>query len=140
MGEIGVEHEEDVWNEYAKRLIASRLSRAEGAEKPEKEEEEEGDVEIESSYGEHGQRNTKRMLDPRLPSSEEVRQHNLTHTPYRNWCPHCVRGRGKEMDHKRKKNDDEQEIPEYHMDYCFPGDEEGEKLTILVVIEKERRR
>ena len=43
------------------------------------------------------------------------------------------------MDHKRKKNDDEQEIPEYHMDYCFPGDEEGEKLTILVVVEKETK-
>ena len=101
--------------------------------------EEEGkDEEIEEEAPEEqGQRKTKRMLDPKLPSSEEVREHNLTHMPYRNWCPHCVRGRGKEMDHKKKeKGDSEMEIPEYHLDYCFPGDEEGEKLTILVAVEK----
>jgi hypothetical protein len=27
-------------------------------------------------------------------------------------------------------------IPEYHMDYCFPWDEHGERLTVLVVVEK----
>ena len=43
------------------------------------------------------------------------------------------------MDHKKKKDTNEQDIPEYHLDYCFPGDEEGEKLTILVVIEKETK-
>ena len=36
--------------------------------------------------------------DPRLPSRKEVEDHYLTHVPYRNWCPHCVRGRGKDLD------------------------------------------
>ena len=85
---------------------------------------------------ENGQRKVKHVHDPKLPSSEEVRQHNLTHVPYRSWCPHCVRGRGKEMDHKRRKGEDEQGIPEYHLDYCFPGDEDGQRLTVLVVVER----
>ena len=35
--------------------------------------------------------------DPRLPSKTEVVNHCLTHVPYRNWCPHCVWGRGRDL-------------------------------------------
>ena len=48
--------------------------------------------EIDESLNEHvmdgdlerekGQRKVKHVHDPKLPSSEEVRQHNLTHIPY----------------------------------------------------------
>ena len=62
--------------------------------------------------------------DPRLPSQNEVDEHNLTHLPYRNWCPHCVRGRGKDLDHRRAV-DDERKIREFSFDYFFPGDERG---------------
>ncbi len=37
----------------------------------------------------------KALPDPYQPTKEEVDQHNLTHLPYRSWCRHCVRGRGK---------------------------------------------
>ena len=26
-----------------------------------------------------------------MPSQEEVEMHNLSHLPYRSWCPHCVK-------------------------------------------------
>ena len=78
---------------------------------------------------EHGRRGVRRVLDPKLPSEEDVRQHYLTHLPFRNWCPHCVRGRGKEMDHQ-KRDSGEHSMPEYHVDYCFPGDADGQRLTI----------
>ena len=85
---------------------------------------------------EFGKRVTRKLHDPKLPNEQEVKEHNLSgHMPFRSWCPHCVRGRGKEMEHKRK-DEDETGIPEYHMDYCFPGDAEGERLTVLVIIEK----
>ena len=42
----------------------------------------------------------KRLVDPKLPKSDEVEKHVLQgHVPYRNWCPICVRARGKEMGH-----------------------------------------
>ena len=86
---------------------------------------------------EFGKRVTRKLHDPKLPNEQEVKEHNLSgHMPFRSWCPHCVRGRGKEMEHKRKDEEDETGIPEYHMDYCFPGDAEGERLTVLVIIEK----
>ena len=69
--------------------------------------------------------------DPRLPSQKEVEDHYLTHVPYRNWCPHCVRGRGKDLDH-RKGLDEDRCLREFSFDYCFPGDEKGAKVTVLV--------
>ena len=42
-----------------------------------------------------------KMMDPKLPCQAEVEQHCLTHVPYRNWCRHCVRGRGKEAAQKK---------------------------------------
>ena len=29
------------------------------------------------------------------PSQHDVDIHNLTHLPFRNWCPHCVKGKAK---------------------------------------------
>ena len=42
----------------------------------------------------------KKMIDPKLPTQKEVDEHYLTHLPYRNWCPICVKSKGKEMDHR----------------------------------------
>ena len=40
------------------------------------------------------------MVDPRLPTEEEVANHELTHLPYRNWPPACVKAKGKDLDHR----------------------------------------
>ena len=53
------------------------------------------------------------------------------HIPYRNWCPVCVRAKGKEMGHMRGE-ENERGLPEYSWDYCFPGDEMGYKWVVLV--------
>ena len=77
------------------------------------------------------EREVKKLGDPRKPTQEEVVLHERTHLPYRNWCYHCVRGKGKDLDH-RKSADEERGLSEYSFDYCFPGDEFGFKLTVLV--------
>ena len=56
------------------------------------------EIEISDDEGvQTGSRPVTKMLDPKLPSREEVLAHQLTHIPYRNWCPHCIKVRGKEM-------------------------------------------
>ena len=73
----------------------------------------------------------KRMVDPGKPRKQEVEDHNRTHIPYRNWCPVCVKARGKDTDHRAEVGK-ERDLSEYSFDYCFPGDEFGFKLTVLV--------
>jgi len=79
---------------------------------------------------EGGHQFVKKMIDPKLPSQKDVDEHYLTHLPYRNWCPICVKSKGKEMGH-RSATEKERTISEYCFDYCFPGDEFGYKLTVL---------
>lgn len=76
------------------------------------------------------------MLDPLMPRDAEVREHKLTHLPFRSWCRHCVRGRGKEMAHFKTK--DERGVPEFHLDFAFMGDEQDPGKTVPMVVVRER--
>ena len=80
---------------------------------------------------EFGSREPRKLRDPKLPSQEEIRAHELTHLPYRSWCVHCVRGKGKSMDHKRGEKDEERR--EVQMDYCFMGGREDKKARCVLV-------
>jgi hypothetical protein len=81
--------------------------------------------------GEKGGESIRMIADPRRPTEKEVEKHNLTHLPYRNWCPVCVAAKGKDLDHRKDVRED-RGLPEFSFDYCFPGDEFGYRLTILV--------
>ena len=63
------------------------------------------------------------LPQPRLPSRQDVQEHELTHISYRSWCVHCVRGAGRPGAHRRRARQDEEER-EQHMttwsiDYAF---------------------
>ena len=86
--------------------------------------------------GEGAVRGPRHVRDIRIPSPEEVDRHNMTHLPFRNWCPHCMRGRGKEAPHHRSK-EGQGELPEVSLDFCCPSRECGNgALTILVAKER----
>lgn len=80
------------------------------------EDEEDDDAQI-------GARKVRKMNEPRSPTSEERIAHGYLHLPYRSWCEHCVKGKGKEAPHRQ--GGDKPEIPEFHADFMFAGDEEG---------------
>ena len=76
-----------------------------------------------------------KMNDPHAPSQKEREQHEMTHLPFRSWCWKCVFGRGKEMPHRRNK--DEKVMPEVHLDFMFlgPKDSPGDTVPCLVMRE-----
>ena len=73
----------------------------------------------------HGQSEESRMpkllRSPIRPSAEDVEAHSTTHVPYRNWCPICVRARGKEDPHQRQTGEKRMRrgarLPKISMDY-----------------------
>ena len=93
--------------------------------------------EEETEEPETGARKTRMMRDPRLPTQEELLEHEKTHLPFRDWCPFCVRGRGKEM--AKRRTEEEEGIPEVHIDYCFPKSAGGQGVTILAARERRTR-
>jgi hypothetical protein len=75
-----------------------------------------------------------------MPCEEEVRVHNLTHLPFRDWCPYCVQGRGVSAPH-RKGAADESGIPVISMDYMGMVDKEpdaDENPTIVLTDRKSK--
>ena len=74
----------------------------------------------------------KGQPEPREPSPAEVNRHNLTHLPYRSWCPHCVAARRANAPHKQGSRP--RAKPLFCSDYCFVGDTrtEADNLTVLV--------
>ena len=63
------------------------------------------------------------LPQPRLPSRQEVQEHELTHIPYRSWCVHCVRGAGRSGAYRRRARQDEEgreeHITTWSIDYAF---------------------
>ena len=58
------------------------------------------------------------LPSPTLPSKKEVEFHNLTHIPYRSWCPFCVAARRKNSAHK-SSNGARRTVPLFCADYCL---------------------
>ena len=67
------------------------------------------------------------------PSKRERQEHELTHLPYRSWCRHCVRGRGKNDAHRRMDAEASHDVPHVSMENCFMGQDEEKCLPILVM-------
>ena len=100
------------------------------------------------------------LRDPGMPTRREVLEHNLTHMPPRPWCPHCVKGKGKDTPSLTLKGAfAESLVPRVRLDYCLltenelgrdettegdgvvdsPDRIEEESQTVLVMQESETR-
>jgi hypothetical protein len=77
---------------------------------------------------------------PTQPSQAEREAHEATHLPYRSWCRHCVRGKGKSESHKRLDAEKEHTIPTVSMDYCFMGQVDDDKTLPILGIRDHRHK
>ena len=92
------------------------------------------DVGAMKDEAEEGQ-GSKGLVAPARVSQAEREEHERTHTPYRAWCPYCVRGWGYKAAHKKQseaeKKEEEREkrgVPRICMDYFYmSAEDETEK-------------
>ena len=82
-------------------------------------------MDVTEEEGEEG-REPRAGASPQTPSRLEREQHELTHTPYRSWCEHCVRARGRSRPHQKKSQEEKEEatVPRISFDYFFFSEEE----------------
>ena len=64
---------------------------------------------------------------PVSPSEAEVEQYGLTHLPFRSWCRHCIRAKGKEPPYDESSPGG---VSKFATDYIFIGDDRT-SLTIV---------
>ena len=54
------------------------------------------------------------------PTQREREEHEATHMPFRDWCAHCMMGRGRTHHHiAKQKSEDESRRPIIAIDYFF---------------------
>eukprot|EP00969_Alexandrium_andersonii_P000118 5376-Alexandrium_andersonii.AAC.1 len=58
------------------------------------------------------------MRRPQEPSRREWEEHQLTHMPFRDWCPFCVRGKAKAQGHG-KEGDRDRNVEMVTRDYMW---------------------
>ena len=59
------------------------------------------------------------------PSAEEVRDHMITHWPFRSWCIHCIKGKCKGLPHPRSDISDNDRTPTISLDYTYMHSKDG---------------
>ena len=68
---------------------------------------------------------------PRAPTQKEIEAHMATHLPHPAWCEICMRGRGRNSPHKRKKmgvgEPDPESTPQRSSDAPAPAVEAAEE-------------
>ena len=76
---------------------------------------------------------------PIMPSKKEVEEHMTTHTPFRNWCAHCVRGKSKSNPHRHTTRDTN-EVPEVSLGYmCMGAGGDEEQLGMPIIVARYRK-
>ena len=72
---------------------------------------------------------------PQQPTAQERAEHQLTHLPYRTWCPTCVKNKGRADNHPKQRTSN---IPVVQFDFCFfKGFGEQQTTPILTGIDVE---
>ena len=72
-------------------------------------------------------------VSPGQPSRKEIEEHEVAYIPYRSWCAHCVRGRGRSSPHFKGVEKPQNQLPTIAMDFGFLGEEDRKTLTSLAV-------
>lgn len=67
---------------------------------------------------------------PDVPSAVERELHELTHLPFAPWCEACVRGRGKDMPHRKVEPAERRLMPMVCLDWFIAAssDEQGQRV------------
>ena len=82
--------------------------------------------------GEEAQR-ARPLRAPPVPTPQMVAEHEVTHIPYRAWCPACVAGRGRAYSHHHEGH--ESAVPVVSADYLYFSEKgvPGKSLPTVVL-------
>ena len=85
-------------------------------------------------------RRARGLPDPGKPTPQQIAEHELTHLPFRSWCPDCVRGKAQANPHLRREDRRvDQSIPTISFDYGFASESSKRRQEERKDEEEERR-
>ena len=82
----------------------------------------------EQQHEHHEAHRARGLRQPQQPTPQQIAEHNLTHLPYRNWCPICVQGKGGQDYYKKQQS----RQPAIQVDFAYIKSQQDPK-TIPVL-------
>ena len=80
----------------------------------------------------HEHHEAHRARQPQQPNPQQIAEHNLTHLPYRNWCPICVQGKGRQDNFKKQQS----RQPVIQVDFAYIKSQQGPKtIPVLTAVD-----
>ena len=97
------------------------------------EEQEQYPAQLESDDAEKQQgRKARAVQAPKQPTPQEILEHNVTHLPYRSWCPTCVQARGRANNRPKQQST----LPIIQLDFAYlKGFDDSKVHPILTAID-----
>ena len=90
--------------------------------------EEKADADVDEEIEHTEARKAKTPADPGQPTQKEIDEHNISHWPFRPWCPYCCAGKSVSSPHKHKGIDGDElktiGMPTVSLDYCWASGKE----------------
>ena len=72
------------------------------------------------------------LRQPQQPTPQQIAEHNLTNLPYRNWCPICVQGKGRQDNYKKQQSGQ----PVIQVDFAYMKSQQGPKtIPVLTAVD-----
>ena len=83
------------------------------------------DYDEEQLYEHHEAQQARGLRQPQQPTPQQIAEHNLTHLPYRNWCPICVQGKGRQDNYKKQQS----RQPIIQVDFAYIKSQQDTRTT-----------
>ena len=86
----------------------------------------------EQQHEHHEAHRAKGLRQPEQPAPQQIAEHNLTHLPYRNWCPICVQGKGRQDNYKKQQS----RQPVIQVDFAYVKSQQDPKtIPVLTAVD-----
>ena len=87
-----------------------------------------------------GEREAMAQHVPKVPTPEEIQQHNLTHEPYKDWCEICVKHRARQDAHPKSSHENAgHSVISFDFCYCTRMPGEDDKQTVFVLHDRDTK-
>ena len=86
----------------------------------------------EQQHEHHEAHRARGLRQPQQPTPQQIAEHNLTHLPYRNWCPICVQGEGRQDNYKKQQS----RQPIIQVDFAYIKSQQDPKtIPVLTAVD-----
>ena len=86
----------------------------------------------EQQHEDHEGHRARGLRQPQQPTPQQIAEHNLTHLPYRNWCPICVQGKGRQDNYKKQQP--QQPVMQVEFAYIKPQ-QDPKTIPVLTAVD-----